>query len=338
MFKWLIAIVAMLVVCIATIFPNKSEIIYSNTNAHQISNAAQVSVDTPIEHVQYRDTLPEHLKNSSLKGTQIDGFYRVDENGNLLMSGSIKHRFEYFLSTMGEFNLEDVQKMVIEDIELNLSEPARSQAIALFDDYIGYKYALAQLEQSLSAPQGYELQDLNRMRMQLQELRDKRREYFDQETVSAFFGFDEMYDDFMLSRLEIQSNNQLSSEEKQAQILSLEDSLPENVRSMRNETQKISRVFHLTQDMKDSGASEEEIFQLNEQEFGQAAAIRLQKVQQERAKWEAKVDNFIKDKANIESNDGLSPNQKTQRINALLEGFNQTEKTRLNAYLLMNNE
>lgn len=279
----------------------------------------------------FNNTLPEQLQQTSLKGTSIDGIYPVDADGNLVMSQDVKHRFEYFLSTMGEFTLEEVLQFVRDDIQLNLQNPAQQQALTLFDQYIAYKYALVELEQGLQAPQAYELNDLERYRYQLQQLRDVRREYLPAEAVDAFFGFDENYDDFMLNRLEIQNNRQLSAQEKKQQLDSLEDMLPEDVRQMRNETQKVSQYFTLTEKMQKDGASETEIFEVNSQAFGQEAALRLKAVQQQRQAFQNKVASYVSAKQQIENDKQLSAEQKTQQLEALLVPFSETERLRLPA-------
>mgnify|MGYP000114972144 FL=1 len=307
------------------------------------SDVVEVATDTDFtssvsQSSDAHNQLPEFLRNSSLKGTSIDGLYPVDDDGNLLLSGSIKHRFEYFLSTMGEFSLEQVQQMIRDDIELNLQEPARSQALKLFEDYIGYKYALAELEQSLQAPKEYEINDIERMRLQLQQLRDKRREYFSQDAVDAFFGFDELYDDFMLSRLEIQASSQLTSKEKAEQIASLEQNLPDQVRNMRDDTQRVSQVFEITQSMREEGASEDEIFEHNSQEFGQEAAERLRALDTKRQAFQQKVDEYLANKQSIENNEELTSSEKQEEIDALISSFDENERRRLNAYVLMQTE
>ena len=312
------------------------------TQSNAVSDVSS-QADSAVDHIKgnrpdVNNTLPDFLQTSSLKGTVIDGLYPVDENGNLLLSGSIKHRFEYFLSTMGEFSLEEVQAMIRDDIRLNLEEPARSQALQLFDDYIGYKYALSELEQSLQAPQEYEISDIQRMRYQLEQLRDKRREYFSQEAVDAFFGFDELYDDFMLNRLEIQSNSQLTPQQKAEQIASLEQNLPAQVRTMRDETQRISQVFDLTNKMRDEGATESEIFERNSQEFGQAAAQRLQQLDNKRKAFAEQADRFLENKNTILADESLTDAQKQQQINAALESFDDNERRRLKALELMRQE
>ena len=309
-------------------------------NQSKHSDIVDVAADTDFtssvnQSPDAHNQLPEFLRNSSLKGTSIDGLYPVDDDGNLLLSGSIKHRFEYFLSTMGEFSLEQVQQMIRDDIELNLQEPARAQALKLFEDYIGYKYALAELEQSLKAPKEYEINDIERMRLQLQQLRDKRREYFSQDAVDAFFGFDELYDDFMLSRLEIQASSQLTTKEKAEQIASLEQNLPDQVRNMRDDTQRVSQVFEITQNMRKKGASEDEIFERNSQEFGQEAAERLRVLDTNRQAFQQKVDEYLANKESIENNEELTSSEKQEEIDGLISSFDENERRRLNAYELM---
>jgi len=277
--------------------------------------------------------------NTSLKGTSIDGMYPIDSDGNLVLSDAIKHRFEYFLSTMGEFPLEQVLQMVKEDIAMNLQSPAKEQALKLFDDYVAYKYALVELEKNFESPTSYEVNDIERFRYQLEQLRNKRREYLDGDAVDAFFGFDELYDDFMLSQLDIQNNSQLSPEEKQQQIKDLEQTLPIELQQMRDETQRVSTVFELTQGMKKNGANESEIFDYNSQEFGQAAAERLQKLEQERENWQEKVNDYLLRKNNILSDELLSEMEKTEKVEYLMnDTFNAQEKKRLPAFEIMANE
>lgn len=285
------------------------------------------------------NVLPEHLKNTSLKGTSIDGLYPVDNQGNLLLSKDIKNRFEYFLSTMGEFEIAQVMDMIKEDIALNLVSPAKEQALKLFDDYIAYKYALADLEASLDTPEDYEIHDIERMRSQLQQMRNVRREYLSSDAVDAFFGFDEMYDDFMLARLEVQNNQQLSAQEKQQQLDGLEDSLPQDVKIMREETQRISQVFLLTEEVKKQGGTEQDVYDINEQEFGQEAAQRLQVLEQQRQQWQNRVNRFMVKKHSIEQDENLSDAEKSRAIeNTRSTMFEQTEYTKLSAYELMYEE
>ena len=275
-------------------------------------------------------------QKTSLKGTDIDGMYPVDQDGNLLLNAAIKHRFEYFLSTMGEFPLEEVMQMIRDDINDNLVSPAKEQALKLFDDYVAYKYALVELEKNFEPAQGYEISNIERFRHQLAQLRNKRREHLDSEAADAFFGFDELYDDFMLAQLEIQNNNQLTPSEKQQQLEALQDSLPEDVREMREETQRISKVFELTQEMKEEGASESEVFDYNSQQFGQEAAQRLQALDENRQAWQSKVNGYLLEKGSILKDEQLTQSEQQEKIKRLAhERFTQMELKRLPAFEAM---
>ncbi len=322
------------------LMPSKS-IVDNNVSPQSASEKSAAILNTQAD-VSSMVTSDSHLSslvisNSSLKGTDIDGMYPVDEEGNLVFSKSIKYRFEYFLSTMGEFPLAQVLQMVRDDIQLNLQDPAKQQALTLFDDYVAYKYALAELEGSFEAAADYERQDIQRLRFQLQQLRDKRREYLPSEAVDAFFGFDELYDDFMLSSLEIKHSSQLSDGEKESQLESLQQSLPAEVKNMREETSRVSDVFKVTQNMKNSGASQQDVFDYNSQEFGQEAAQRLQALDDKRQVWQQKVDSFLVNKKNILSDDSLTEVEKSENITQLKNSqFSQQEKIRLPAFELIN--
>ena len=107
--------------------------------------------------------------------------------------------------------------------------------------------------------------------------------------------------------------------------------LPEDVRQMRNETQKVSQYFTLTEKMQKDGASETEIFEVNSQAFGQEAALRLKAVQQQRQAFQNKVASYVSAKQQIENDKQLSAEQKTQQLETLLAPFSETERLRLPA-------
>jgi lipase chaperone LimK len=311
-----------------SLLANNTHSVNGEKEIHSINTNKNVNTTTP--------SIGVDLEKTSLKGTDIDGLYPVDDQGNLIFSKSIKYRFEYFLSTLGEFPLEQVLQMVRDDIELNLSDLAKKQALSLFKDYIAYKYALSELEESFVASERYENRDTQKLRFQLQQLRDKRREYFSSEAVDAFFGFDELYDDFVLSSLEIKQSQQLSRIEKEQQLESLKQSLPSEVQQMREETTRISHVFKLTQAMKTKGANQEEIFDYNSQQFGQEAAERLQVLDNHRQVWQQKVQGYLISKNEVLNQEDLNETQKLEKIEQLKNNqFSAQEKNRLPAFEIM---
>lgn len=338
--KSVFIVISVLFIGLLTLFVfNKSQVTVVNPLFVSNENLKPIDINAISSNVNLNDiskALPDSLKHTSLKGTEIDGIYPVDKDGNLLFSKSIKHRFEYFLSLMGEFDLDHVMELIRSDITSNLNSPAQEQALKLFDDYVAYKYALSELEESLSKPQRYEINDIAYMRNKLQQMRDVRREYLPLEVVDEFFGFDEMYDDFMLTGLEIKNNQQLSLAEKQQQLKDLEQSLPQDVQAMRDETQRISQVFLLSNTIIENGGSDQDVYKLNEQEFGQEAALRLKALNEKRTIWQQRVDDYLNKKKEIMLDENLTDEEKIKQIMILKQSsFEQSEWNKLMAYELM---
>ncbi len=273
----------------------------------------------------------------SLKGTDIDGAYPVGEHGRLLAHISIRERFEYFLSLSGEFTFEEIMALIRSDINKQLTSPAKEEALALLDSYIAYKYALKNLAEILGAEGGLDGKiDLTMYRAQLEQLRDVRRNYFNVDVTEAFFGFDETYDDFTLDSLTIKHDSSLTAEEKDAQLLSLEENLPQDVLQVRSETQKITKAGQVIKKMKQEGASEEAVFNYNSQQFGQEAAERLQSASRERQALHNRVDTFLSQKAAIQADQSLNlASQKTQIESLKQASFSTLEQLRLPAFELM---
>lgn len=340
MWKWLVFCLVVILALLA-IKQSVKVVEIGGTDNHQplfaepmqsTNNASQMN-SKPI------DVLSQEKKQTlSLKGTDTDGAYPVDEQGQLILSDRIRHRFEYFLSTLGELELTEIIQLIQEDIRSQLQEPAQSQALKLLENYINYKKALIALEQASEAPAMYEIQDIEAMRQRLHDMQSVRRQYLSEEAVNAFFGFDESYDEYMLSRLQILNNSQLTQAQQQAQIESLQNSLPQEVRQLHKETQHISQVYKQTQEYRKSGKSDEEIFEYHQQEFGQEAALRLQKVEQKRSQFIDNVNAYLSKRNEILKNEQLTASEKSSAVNELKDQFSESEQIRLRAYELMADE
>jgi lipase chaperone LimK len=79
---------------------------------------------------------PVALASTSLAGTQPDGSWTVNAQGQLLPSRALRQRFDYYLSLIGELPLADLRALLRQNAQQNLSEPALGQAMALWDKYV----------------------------------------------------------------------------------------------------------------------------------------------------------------------------------------------------------
>ena len=251
---------------------------------------------------------------SSFVGTEVDGSFRVDAAGNLIISEDIRRIFDYFLASIGEESLDAGVSRLRNYIDSQLQEPARARAQALLEQYLSYKRELVLLE--LDLPQ---MTSLDAMRQRETAVQTLRARLFDSETHQAFFAREEGYNRVTLERLTIQYDSTMSAEEKGVAVDRLRASLPE-------ELQQHTALLQA------EGASAAQIRQMRQQLVGAEATTRLEALDSQRQSWQRRLDDYITAKAKIQVNEGLSSGDKRAAIEALAaERFDERERLRLDA-------
>lgn len=268
------------------------------------------------------------LKNlpASFSGTTVDGTFRLDADGNLLISEDIRQIFDYFLAAAGEEPLLSSVERLRAYIAAQLPANAREQALSLLNQYLDYKRELVLLERDL--PQMANLEALRHREMAVQALRAR---IFDSQTQQAFFSREAAYNQFTLQRLAILQNSQLDDAGKAAAVDQLRNSLPADMQDavlpqLQNELRQ------QTTRLQASGAKPAQIRQLRQQLVGAEATQRLEVLDQQRQTWKKRIAQYRTDKAAIENNAGLSAGDKRSAIAQLaVENFDQREQLRLDA-------
>lgn len=262
----------------------------------------------------------------SFAGTQVDGQFRVDEAGNLLITMDIRRIFDYFLSAYGE---EETITTSVERLRAyvrsQLEEPALSQALALLDQYLDYKRQLIQLEKDL--PQ---MASLDALRQREQAVQNLRASLFSAEAHQAFFAQEEAYNQFTLQRLAIRHDPALDDQQKAEALDRLRASLPEEMQDMVV-PQLQAELRQQTAALQAQGASAAQIQQLRMQLVGAEATARLEALDQTREQWQRRLGDYRREKARIESS-GLSDEDKQASIERMAkERFDEREMLRLEA-------
>lgn len=209
----------------------------------------------------------------------MDGIFRLDANGNLLISEDIRRIFDYFLAAAGEEPLRASVERLRAYIAAELPANAREQALVLLNQYLDYKRELVLLERDL--PQMANLEALRQRETAVQALRAR---IFDSETQQAFFAREEAYNQFTLQRLAILQNSQLDDAGKAAAVDQLRNSLPAEMQDtvlpqLQNELRQ------QTAKLQAAGAKPEQIRQLRQQLVGAEATQRLEVLDQQRQTW-----------------------------------------------------
>jgi len=268
------------------------------------------------------------LKNlpASFGGTTVDGVFRLDANGNLLISEDIRRIFDYFLAAAGEEPLRTSVERLRAYIAAELPANAREQALVLLNQYLDYKRELVLLERDL--PQMANLDALRQREAAVQALRAR---IFDSETQQAFFAREEAYNQFTLQRLAILQNSQLDDAGKAAAVDQLRNNLPAEMQDtvlpqLQNELRQ------QTARLQAAGAKPEQIRQLRQQLVGAEATQRLEVLDQQRQTWKKRIAQYSTEKAAIENNPGMSASDKRAAIAQLAaENFDEREQLRLEA-------
>jgi lipase chaperone LimK len=262
----------------------------------------------------------------SFAGTQVDGQFRVDANGNLLISIDIRRIFDYFLSAYGEERIQTSIERLQAYVRSQLDEPAEGQALVLLAQYLDYKRQLIQLEKDL--PQ---MASLDAMRQREQAVQNLRASLFSAEAHQAFFAQEEAYNQFTLQRLAIRHDQSLNDQQKAEAMDRLRAGLPEELQEMVV-PQLQAELRQQTAALQAEGASPAQIQQLRLQLVGAEATARLEALDQQRQQWQQRLNGYRQEKARIEANSGLSEADRQSAIASLAaERFDERERLRLEA-------
>ncbi|WP_449286043.1 lipase secretion chaperone [Marinobacter sp. PE14] len=268
--------------------------------------------------------VPEQLP-ASLAGTAVpDGWARTDRLGNLIPTPHLRQLFEYFLSALGEESLEQLVAR-IETALWVLEEPARSQALATLGNYLEYKLAVSELEQSYGEVSGLGAGEMQRRMAEIQAL---RRTWLDADTADAFFADDEAVDRFQIEKLRIASDDSLTDEQRAEALQQAESSLPEPLRKARKETRRFADYEQVRQELADDPSA---LDAWRQEAFGEAAADRLARLEEEQKDWDRRWQVYSQERDRLLSS-GLAEPERQQALERLRAShFNETERIRAQA-------
>jgi lipase chaperone LimK len=103
--------------------------------ANPFGRGAQVAVQLD-QQLPVNPKPPLSLEHTSLAGTQPDGDWGVDAQGQLKVSRALRRRFDYYLSLIGERPLVEIQALVLQAAKQSLQEPSLGQVMALWERYV----------------------------------------------------------------------------------------------------------------------------------------------------------------------------------------------------------
>ena len=273
----------------------------------------------------------------SLQGTEVDGEIIIDASKQLVVTEGLRRLFDYFLSALGEEEESVVLARVERYIRHHTPEPAAGQAVAIFKQYVAYLKALPTIEKrygnlQLQATKSGEL-DLNVVAQQKQDVSKLRQQYFDQLTITAFFGVEDEYDDYSIEMVRINQNSQMSDTQKQAARQDYVSRLPDSgIKANIEQQANLSALMTRTEEMKARGATAEALYNMRRELVGAPAAQRLAQVDQEDANFDQRFTQYQTQKQRLLSASADKAKAQIQITQLEQQLFDDTERKRLEGY------
>ena len=268
------------------------------------------------------EQLTNQLKSTSLSGTTVPATLTINKAGRLVVDSNSKAVMDYFLSLSGEMPDARIRDLMQQWATGNAGEAAADDLLALYDRYQRYRQQFASGE--------YAATGSGTIRGQLALRQRLRNDTFGADDAAALFADEDRYDRFSLQRHDILASS-MDDREKARALSTLRQSLPAHLAQQLEQQTNLQTLQQDEQQLRDAGANDADLFALHQQRFGDAAALRLQALDQQRQDWQQRLDDYHGQRQVIQSS-GLSRQDQEQQLAQLRNAmFSETEQQRVAA-------
>lgn len=272
----------------------------------------------------------------SFINTEVDGQFRTDANGSLIINSDIIRIFDYFFSALGDESEQQIIARIHTYIKSQLKEPAQSQAMGLLENVISAQKELGELDSQVFIPNLANISaqtaglDIKAFRRKKEQIHNIRLKHLPLEAVNAFYGDENVYDNYSLTRMEIMLDKSLTPLDKSQRLSELKRTLPKHMQNSLAQTNQLADLKVLSEQLKKQGASTQEIKQMQINLVGEKAANRLAKVEQQQQQWQNRVDNWLVLREQIKSQTNIDEASINKQIETLRsEQFSGLESKRI---------
>lgn len=266
---------------------------------------------------------------AALSGAEPDVGLEVDDQGHLVPTYDVLVLFDFYLAGLADEPLETVLTRIHFSLSEQLEGIALKQARDLLRRYVDYRVALVDLDAPATSGlprNAFSVVALNR---RLKGLMGLRESMFTESENTAFFGLDQVQDEYAVRRLAIEQDPSLDEVQRHRAIAELESQLPADVRALRQRVSRDAELYVTTESMREQGASAEAVYQFRAEALGDEAAANLARLDRERAQWHQRLEAYARERDRIRQS-GLSPADQRTAVERLLErSFSGLERKRV---------
>ncbi|MGH8107681.1 MAG: lipase secretion chaperone [Arenimonas sp.] len=257
------------------------------------------------------------LETSSLRSTEIDGGILLDANGQVLIDIGMRRLFDYYLSLVGERDIVQIRQLLKDQLLTQYSPASTETALQYFDRYTDYLNALSALN----------IGGLANPEERLERVSALRKKMLGEQMALAFFAEEEALAALTLKRMAIANDKTLSADEKSRLLAELDSSAGY---SARTEADTAALIMEQNRQLDALKLSDAQRAAEREALWGKEAAGRLAQLDQQRAQWDARIEQYLLARSRIDANRGLSAAARSQAIAALrARQFNEVEQRRI---------
>lgn len=265
----------------------------------------------------------------SWEGTEVAGDVRLDGAGNIIPDRALLELFDYVRSAVGEIDTPQMHAHLL-DIgrQRQLTAAQRAALDGLFGKYLDYLHAVSGIKTESS--------DIGSLRKTYEARYWMRREMLGFAMAEAFFSGSEAEDRFTLDRMEILADKGLTDAQRSQRLTALSAAEPAERRAALQPSQNLLDLSNKTEQMRQAGASVEQIQAMRVGLVGSEAAERLKALDQEQADWARRMQALEAGRRNVLLDSNIPAYDKQMRINELvLRDFSGPEALRARAILGM---
>jgi lipase chaperone LimK len=256
----------------------------------------------------------------SLDGTRADGDIVIGPDDVLVIDASLVHLFDYYLSAVGEAQLEEIRQQIEKELDQRMTPTAAVQAKNLLGRYIDYRTALVDVEIDLKGNGN----SLAAIHARMEAMRQMRTRFFSEAESDALFGLDEAREVDTVARMEVIQDKSLNEVQRRERLAALDATLPRQLREAREFPLQIVKLQEKAEQMRAKGASEDDVYRMRAAALSPEAAARLADVDREEAQWHQRIAAYRNERRQL--TDGGAIADLRNRM------FDANEQKRLPAY------
>lgn len=293
------------------------------TSSHQ--SAAPSLAGQPPATGDLQELLLELPLGHTVSDIDIDGNVRIDMNGNLVLDRDLRRFLDFFIGlTRSPEDEPGMREAISVTMDRNgIPKPIQAEVLGILENYLTYREA-AETMQANRDPSQYNMNAV------FDELYSLRRQHMGPDVAEGFFGQEEARLSAMFARRQVLTSSGMSDAERERALAAIEQNLPESTREVERRSRSIVDVRRQVREMRNNGATEQEIFSVRAARFGTEAAERLARLDEERSRWQEQLRSYREQKTRIEAQPHLSDAARQEAVEQLRqEYFSEQEQRRV---------